>query len=410
MRRLVQPGGLILGVAFSAIFSMGQKTASDQVQTQDIVLGEKIEFRSRVLEENRKIMIRLPEDYRRAQQKYPVLYLLDGEFFFEQAAAAVRFLSELGYIQNQPIPPMIIVGIVNVDRNRDYTPTYAPNQPGGLQFPTSGKADRFTEFLKAELFPFIESRYRTQPYRILSGWSLGGLFTVSTYLEHPDLFSAYIAMSPSLWWDGDMYVKQTDSYLAKNRISGKTLVVTVGSQEGGNIGRTVKAGFIPYMEKRLGKGGAFKAVEIPGEGHNTVPYKALYEGLKSVYSDWMMPGDVLREGLEAIQLFYKNLSEKYGYPIDVPESAYFNLANYVYNQVSTEEAVKVSKLYVEAYPDSSFAHYRLGRFYHLKGELEPAIKCYRKAITLEMAAPEPDSERLVTYRINLENAEKKTSR
>jgi len=42
----------------------------------------------------------------------------------------------------------------------------------------------------------------------------------------------------------------------------------------------------------------------------------------------------------------------------VPESAYFNLANYIHNQVSTEAAVDIAKLYVDAYPESSFAHYR----------------------------------------------------
>jgi predicted alpha/beta superfamily hydrolase len=77
---------------------------------------------------------------------------------------------------------MIIIGIINVDRNRDYTPTYAPNQKGGLEFPTSGKAEKFLEYLKSELFPYIESNYKTQPYRILAGWSLGGLFTVYTFL------------------------------------------------------------------------------------------------------------------------------------------------------------------------------------------------------------------------------------
>ena len=102
---------------------------------------------------------------------------------------------------------MIIVAIVNVDRNRDYTPTYAPKQKGGLEFPTSGKADKFLEFLKSELFPYVESNYRTQPYRIITGWSLGGLFTVFTYLEHPEYFSAYLAISPSLWWDNESMLK-----------------------------------------------------------------------------------------------------------------------------------------------------------------------------------------------------------
>ncbi len=405
MKRIIIMSALIPSVVYLGIFLFGRQTTTEQVKSQKIVLGEKVDIRSELLGENRSVLIRLPQDYGRSKEKYPVLYLLDGEFFFEQAAAAARFLSELQYIRSQPVPQMIVVGIVNVDRNRDYTPTYAPKQAGGLEFPTSGKADKFTAFLELELFPFIESHYRTQPYRILSGWSLGGLFTVYTYLEHPDLFSAYIAMSPSLWWDDDLYVKRADSYLEKGLIPDKTLIVTVGSQEGGNIGRSVRNGFIARMEKKLAKGKPFRALEIPDEGHNYVPYKAIYEGLKSAYSDWTMPAEVLQDGMEGIKTFYNNLSEKYGYPIDVPESAYFNLANYVYNQVSTEAAVNISKLYVEAYPDSSFANYRLGRFYQLMGELELAIKCYQKAIDLEMKTPDPDSERLVTYRINLENVQ-----
>ncbi len=408
MKRKIWVGGLILGLAFSAIFAAGRQAASNQVGRRQIVIGDKAEIHSKLLNENRTILIGLPQDYHRSRQKYPVLYLLDGEFFFEQALAAVRFLSELGYIRNQPIPPMIIVGIVNVDRNRDYTPTFAPQQAGGLEFPTSGRAGKFSEFLKAELFPFIDSNYRTQPYRILSGWSLGGLFTVYAYLEHPDLFSAYIAMSPSLWWDGDLYVKRADSYLARGLISDKPLVVTIGTQEGGNIGRTVRDGFISRMKKGLGKGNVFRTVDIPDEGHSYVPYKAIYEGLKSLYSDWTMPGEVLQDGLAGVQSFYRNLSQKYGYTIDVPESAYFNLANYIYSQGSAEEAVKISKLCIEVYPESPFAHFGLGRLHQLMGEMESAAECYRKAIAHEMAAPDPDSERLVMYRINLDKAEKKT--
>ena len=129
-----------------------------------IVTGEKIEIYSKVLDENRKILISLPEGYDKSEEKYPVLYLLDGEFFFLQATSAVKYLSELGYIRNQPIPQLIVVGIVNVDRNRDYTPTYAPQQDN-LEFPTSGGADKFLEFMISELLPYIESNYRTVPYK-----------------------------------------------------------------------------------------------------------------------------------------------------------------------------------------------------------------------------------------------------
>ena len=50
--------------------------------------------------------------------------------------------------------------------------------------------------------PFIEARYRTGPRRVLAGESLAGLFVVDTFLGSPDAFDDYIAVSPSLWWDG----------------------------------------------------------------------------------------------------------------------------------------------------------------------------------------------------------------
>ncbi len=371
-----------------------------------IVTGEKIEIYSKVLDENRKILISLPEGYDKSEEKYPVLYLLDGEFFFLQATSAVKYLSELGYIRNQPIPQLIVVGIVNVDRNRDYTPTYAPQQDN-LEFPTSGGADKFLEFMISELLPYIESNYRTVPYRIIGGWSLGGLFSVYTYLEHPEYFSANLAISPSLWWDNDLYVGITKNYIEQKKISREKIAVTIGSLEGGDIGRSVRQGFITFMKNEFGTDDFFKTVEIPNESHSYVYYKAIYEGLQLLYSDWQMSDELLENGLEAIEIFYSNLSEKYGYEIIVPESAYSNLANYVYNQVSTEAAVKIAELYVAAFPKSSFAYYRLGVFNYLSNKYAYAGECFQKAIELESNSLNPDSERLVTYRINMKKVEER---
>lgn len=393
-------------IIFISIFLITHVLIVAQIKIEKIVVGEKIEFHSKILNEDRKILIHTPENYSRSNQRYPVLYLLDGEFFFLQASSAVQYLSELGYIRNQPISQMIVVAIVNVDRNRDYTPTYAPKQEGGLEFPTSGKAEVFRKFLDTELFPYIESNYRTEPYRILAGWSLGGLFTVYTFLEHPDDFSAYLAISPSLWWDNDLFVNKTKALIENNRIQKKKIAVTIGSLEGGDIGRSVRDGFIHLMTNKFGNKGFFKTIEIPNEGHNYGPYKALYEGLQLIYSDWKMPDSLLGGGIKAIESFYKKLSREYGYTIDVPEAAYSSLVNYVYNQVSTEAAVETAKLYVNAYPKSSYAYYRLGLFSYLFGKLETAKENLQKALDLENKTLNPDSERIVTYTINLQKVEK----
>jgi predicted alpha/beta superfamily hydrolase len=92
---------------------------------------EKVSFQSEMLVEERTLLVRLPEGYEGTSRKYPVLYVLDGEYFFQQAVSAVQFLSALGYDRGQhPIPQLIVVVIINVDRDRDHTPTHAPAQSG----------------------------------------------------------------------------------------------------------------------------------------------------------------------------------------------------------------------------------------------------------------------------------------
>ncbi len=377
-----------------------------QAKTEEIARDEKVNSYSRILDEKRTIFIHLPKDYALSGKRYPVLYVLDAEFFFQQVVSAVEFLSELKYVNVQPIPQMIIVGIANVDRNRDYTPTYAPEQPGGLRYPTSGKAERFLEFLTAELFTFVDSGYRTEPFRVLSGWSFGGLLAIYTYFEHNQFFSAYLAISPSLWWDGDLYVKKTDAYLSRGQLSTKPLVVTIGALEGGDMGRSVKEGFSPKMRKSLGEKAAFTLIEIPEEGHTYVPYKAYYQGLLALFADWVMPNEVMKDGFGGIRSFYKNKSIKYGFTIDIPESAYFRLASKYFNEGNRKKAVEIAKEYVSKFPESSYAHYYLGMRAQAVGDFRLAKKSFLRAIDIEESSLEPYSERIIMCRIFLEDIER----
>ena len=226
---------------------LGTPTVSQGQQAQDLTIGERFTVYSKVLDEDRTVLIALPKGYRHSDARYPVLYVLDGEFFFYQAQAAVQFLSECTYIRTHPIPRMLVVGIVNVDRNRDFTPTHAPVQ-GELRYPTSGGAEKFLKFVQSELIPLIDDRYRTQPYRVLSGWSFGGLFTVHTYLNSPESFSAYLAISPSLWWEQDSVLERVKDVVADEDSDLKPLVVTLGAREGGDMDRSVRRGIVPLFE------------------------------------------------------------------------------------------------------------------------------------------------------------------
>ena len=147
-----------------------------------------------------------------SQQKYPVVYLLDGDAHFNSVVGMIQYLSQVN--SNNACPEMIVVGISNTDRTRDLTPTKSGDDPflktmPGLAVQTSGGGEAFMSFIEKELMPHINSKYPTQPYKILIGHSLGGLTVMNAVINHTKLFNTYIAIDPSMWWDNLNFQKTT---------------------------------------------------------------------------------------------------------------------------------------------------------------------------------------------------------
>ncbi|UCD05569.1 MAG: alpha/beta hydrolase [candidate division WOR-3 bacterium] len=362
--------------------------------TEKIVLGTKYTIRSEILGTDRSFIVNPPEGYESTELHYPVLYVLDAEYFYYQSHGALQFLSECGYNSNRPVPQMILVAVLDDDRNRDFTPTHAPVQ-GPLRFPTSGGAAAYLEHVEKELRPFIDANFRTSG-SILAGWSLGGLFAFYTFLEKPELFASYIAISPSLWWNN-----QEPLGWVKDRIPDSTdfrqkLVITQGALEGGDIGNSVKGGIVPLLEEKKMRGWAY--VEIPGVSHNYTPYTALYEGLQAAFPDFAVPQDVLEEGLDAVKEHYSNVSAAYGYAVNVPDDVYAVLVQKWRNTHDPEETLPITAEWTATYPRSAIAWYFHGRMHQLLNDLDMARECFQKAVMLEQARILPDSEWLNAMR------------
>ena len=129
-------------------------------------------WRYPMLAEDRDILIYLPQDYDQSEERYPVLYLLDGEWHFVHTSGIVQFLARP---RVEKTPKMMVVAVVNTSRGRDFSPSTWP----GYKSYTGGAGD-FIEFLKKELIPFVDRNYRTQSTKILAGHSLAGTFSLYT--------------------------------------------------------------------------------------------------------------------------------------------------------------------------------------------------------------------------------------
>jgi predicted alpha/beta superfamily hydrolase len=141
---------------------------------------------SEILKEGRPLSVRLPPDYAKSRLAYPVVYLLYGDQTEGYLAETVSSLERLE--GGAEIPESIVIGIHNTDRYGNLLPVRSSGQPGG--------ADTFMDFLEQELFPFVESAYRTKPFRILIGPQAGGPFGLYALACRPRLFNAMILENP----------------------------------------------------------------------------------------------------------------------------------------------------------------------------------------------------------------------
>jgi predicted alpha/beta superfamily hydrolase len=192
------------------------------------LLVEIQEIQSVILNEKRTLNIYLPQDYdENDTTRYAVIYLLDGsaDEDFIHIAGLIQFNS-FPWINR--VPKSIVVGIANVDRQRDFTfPTRV--EADKTKFPTTGHSERFTQFL-VELQSFIDMKYRSNGSKTIIGQSLGGLLAAEILLKHPTLFDTYIIVSPSLWWDNGSLLNQTGDILKENYPSLTKVYIGVGKE------------------------------------------------------------------------------------------------------------------------------------------------------------------------------------
>ncbi|NQT97571.1 MAG: hypothetical protein HQ562_07505 [Candidatus Marinimicrobia bacterium] len=360
-------------------------------------IGSYMGLQSDILGEQRVLVVGLPEGYDQTTERYPVMYLLDGDFHFHHVTGLIDFLADLDLI-----PRIIVVGLQNTDRDRDFTPTAIAERP------TSGGADNFLTFLEDELFPAIDGQFRTVPHRILVGHSLGGLFSIHAMLIKPELFNAHIIISPHVIYDDDFILLQAGRLMETIGYSPKALYMAIGEEEreilnpSKRMNRIIKNN--KYKDFRL------KFEVLDNTDHGSVVHKAVYNGLEFIYSDWKFPLTGIQDGLQAIKFHYSNLSKRLGYTV-IPQEVDLNeigyaLLNVKYNEKTLaifqnkSKALAVFQYNMSLYPNSPNVYDSLGDAYVALGQDGLALENFQIAV---QKGEELSDLRLPIFREHLNN-------
>jgi hypothetical protein len=343
-----------------------------------LALGTLRRMHSGILKEDRVLSVRVPPDYGRCRLSFPVIYLLYGDQTEGYFAETVSTLERLE--GGAEIPEFIVVGIHNTDRYGDLLPVRAQGRPGG--------ADTFMEFLEKELFPFVESEYRTKPFRLLVGPQAGGPFGLYALACRPALFSALVLENPFSAPDSREVLQAKLREYAAGRPTAKRLVF---------INFFDRTGFQDHSDANAAMAEALDAFEPVRpealriwrrhlEQPTFVPALELKQPLRTIFEGYYPPGAAPMNRLADILAYYRQESERLGFEADPPAFLLAVKADDLNHTGRTAAAREVLEYALSLRPSDVNIIYRLGNMMFEAGELERAEECFRKAQELH---PDP---------------------
>jgi predicted alpha/beta superfamily hydrolase len=346
---------------------------------------------SGTLKESRKYLVYTPPSYTNniyLPQKYPVLYLLDGDAHFHSVTGLLQFLGT-GINGNYLIPEMIVIAIPNTDRTRDLTPTNTSRGPDGKELPflkTSGGMSNFFKFLKNELIPHIDSGYHTSSYRVFVGHSFGGIAVINALYTMPETFNAYVSIDPSLWYDNQLLLKNAKDYFSKAKLKNKFLFVgQANTIQPGDTSRNLHfesiLQFNGIMESFNESGIHYKYKYYSEDDHGSVPMITEYDALRFIFDGYRGNAAKLAQNPFLIKEHFKEFSARMGAAFLPPESIINNFG-YLFMQSDVNKAIEFFQLNIDMYPDSYNVYDSMGEAWMNKGDYKKAIGYYEKSVAL----------------------------
>lgn len=329
---------------------------------------------SEALGEDRMLLVSLPDNYEGTQFSYPVLYVLYGDQargYLAETVHEVDRLSESGVI-----PQMIVVGVANVDRYRDLSPTPRRGNPSGI--------GKFIQFVRDEMFPFIDSEYRTKDFRIVVGPQAGAEFGMYVLTEGLDLFDAYILNNPFEGPYRDELLDRSRTFFEKGLPSYTFLqIVCVDKTFLLDYSEGVAAArrFENMVSQKNVKNLDLNAIYVENN-EDFIPSPRQKQALKKLFAEYSFPADRSVEKLSDFTTYYDRLSARFGVDIGFPEMTLYFKADALVNAGKTDAGIEMLNYIVEKNPRSVNGFWCLANTHRGLNNREKAVEYYKKCLEL----------------------------
>lgn len=351
-----------------------QKAAESPTPDREVVIGFERVLHSDILDEDRELMIALPDRYEAAKDReYPIFIVLDARGNFKATSTMIRNLAGA-----RVVPHMIVVGIKNTNRWRDLTPVFWD----GMAVPGTGGGDNFVSFLKSELIPYIDSNWRTSGFRVFSGHSLGGLTAMNILFEQPELFDAYIAISPSLEWGNGFMLERYRKCLEKNPALDSLLHMSIADEQ---LERINYDRMVNLMEEKTPRGFLWTSEIFEQEDdHMSMRITGLLAGIRWVFRDWRLTSNrIYAMTDDQIKTHFVDATRRYKEPrslgmIEMTDAGYWG----IYDSKKAKRAMELFRLAVKKWPDEAYTVSCLGEGLEHLGRLDEALVEVERALRM----------------------------
>lgn len=360
----------IRSITTLAFLWVAPSQASSQADGDPVTLGTYRVVHSEILGEDRVLQVHLPRGYESSESEYPVVYLFYSDF--EQGYFA-QTVNDLYHLSIDRMPQVILVGIPNTQRYRDFYPWPMEGRPD------TGKAANFLRALREEIIPFVEEEYRAKPYRIMIGPQAAGVFGAFALLEAPETFHTYILNDPCRLDSPARALCEEVADLAASQ-AGPSVFFAVSHDVGEDRWPSESLADLQVaLEERASEGFRWR-IDLIEDWPFFLSPVTVRPALLDLFSDYPFPSPEDVSGWEELEQHYGALSSSIGFSVAPPSLILTQAAVGLREREEYEEALEVLQHLVDLYPSALDGPWQLGHLYREMGDTASAIRYYEECL------------------------------